>query len=532
MENLASERVTSHSFTKFSSPEGTAFCRNIASKHCLPWDPHDYQLEGVCKALDGIDVFAITPTGSGKTGFLLIYMLVAQAIAKDRELCPKGLRSRFKADPCMVVVCPTKSLEHDMEPKFKAAGLTTVVINADTTRAAQAAKVDLWSTAQSKTAVILLSPEQLTSRPFQRLTSDKTFAARIMALNVDEAHLLCFWGTRFRTAFLHIGHVRVRLPTTPVLIALTATIYAGSQMDMVCHSLGLHTGQYHLIRRSNARYDIRWLFRIAQAGAKSKEFTDLDWTIQTNPGRRVVVFCKTIALCHRVASYLRDEATSLPNCKDRIRPFTSMCGDDYNRRTLALLRDTSVSGLQVTVGTDTMAFGLDGVTDDVVSFGHIPDDLNLMLQRAGRIRDGRGRDARAIVYLPRTAVERATMALGLGGSVASLSKKRKASALDESDTIDPLVARVILAKCKVDEINAIYENPENDVPCTCRTCTSRVPLTRPSPCNCSGCQPENHSEVCEQSKGSTEGLQVGVLPDGEARAPPRVQKRRRKAGVC
>ncbi|KAI0733442.1 hypothetical protein C8Q72DRAFT_881463 [Fomitopsis betulina] len=153
---------STHSFTSFSSPGGIAFCRDIASKS-LPWKPHDYQLEGACKALDGSDVLAITPTGSGKTGFLLVYMHVAQAIAKDPEMCPKDLRSRITADPCMVVVCPTKALEYDMEVTYTATGLGALVINADTKQSAQENGVDIWQKARSGVAVILLSPEQLSS---------------------------------------------------------------------------------------------------------------------------------------------------------------------------------------------------------------------------------------------------------------------------------------------------------------------------------------------------------------------------------
>jgi hypothetical protein len=43
----------------FNSSEGYALCRDIL----LPYDPHDYQLEGICKALDGVDVLAVLPTG-------------------------------------------------------------------------------------------------------------------------------------------------------------------------------------------------------------------------------------------------------------------------------------------------------------------------------------------------------------------------------------------------------------------------------------------------------------------------------------
>jgi hypothetical protein len=38
-------------------------------------EPHDYQLDG-CPVMDGYDLLATTPTGSGKTGFLFMLMLV------------------------------------------------------------------------------------------------------------------------------------------------------------------------------------------------------------------------------------------------------------------------------------------------------------------------------------------------------------------------------------------------------------------------------------------------------------------------
>lgn len=47
-----------------------------------------------------------------------------------------------------------------------------------------------WNKARSGTTVVLLSPEELASPAFRALMDDRTFAARVMALNVDEAHLL------------------------------------------------------------------------------------------------------------------------------------------------------------------------------------------------------------------------------------------------------------------------------------------------------------------------------------------------------
>ena len=37
-------------------------------------EPHDYQLEGICYALDGVDLVATMATGAGKTGSLLSFV--------------------------------------------------------------------------------------------------------------------------------------------------------------------------------------------------------------------------------------------------------------------------------------------------------------------------------------------------------------------------------------------------------------------------------------------------------------------------
>src|ERR1700735_5166360 len=59
----------------FSSPEGHTLHRFILAA-ILPYEPHDFQIEGICKMLDGIHPFAILATGMGKTRFPSMYMLM------------------------------------------------------------------------------------------------------------------------------------------------------------------------------------------------------------------------------------------------------------------------------------------------------------------------------------------------------------------------------------------------------------------------------------------------------------------------
>jgi len=96
---------------EWQSPKGHALARRILHASPLPYDPHDYQIEGVCCSLDGVHLLAITLTGSGKTGYYTMYMLIVLAILKDRTLCPTA---KFPVDPCLLVISPTIPLQLDM----------------------------------------------------------------------------------------------------------------------------------------------------------------------------------------------------------------------------------------------------------------------------------------------------------------------------------------------------------------------------------------------------------------------------------
>ena len=106
---------TSPSHTIYNTPSGRALglvCQVLSQCEPVAIEPHDYQCEGICRALDGDDVVATMATGAGKTGLLSFLMLVIRAISRDPSL---ALQNRtFPKDPCMLVICPTKALEEDM----------------------------------------------------------------------------------------------------------------------------------------------------------------------------------------------------------------------------------------------------------------------------------------------------------------------------------------------------------------------------------------------------------------------------------
>jgi superfamily II DNA/RNA helicase len=102
------------SHTVYTTASGRALLVRQILSQCKPVaiEPHDYQCEGICRALDGDDVVATMATGAGKTGLMSFLMLVVRTISQDPSL---ALQNRtFPKNPCMLVICPTKALEEDM----------------------------------------------------------------------------------------------------------------------------------------------------------------------------------------------------------------------------------------------------------------------------------------------------------------------------------------------------------------------------------------------------------------------------------
>jgi hypothetical protein len=101
-----------HSYYQFSTPDGLHLARKVL-RPLLPYDPHDDQLEGICKMIDGINLMALTRTGSGKTGYFTMYMLFLLALSKDPRIVAPAKKS-VPNNPVMVLVFPTNGVEEEM----------------------------------------------------------------------------------------------------------------------------------------------------------------------------------------------------------------------------------------------------------------------------------------------------------------------------------------------------------------------------------------------------------------------------------
>ncbi|KAI1781978.1 hypothetical protein LXA43DRAFT_1152807 [Ganoderma leucocontextum] len=262
---------------RFASPPGYELIKKTLQSQ-LPFTPHDYQLEGVGQLLDGKDLVAVLATGSGKTGYYLIYMLMLCELSKNPALCQAPYPPAPK-DPCMVIIYPTNGLEEEQAAVFGKAGLTTLVINATTLEEGRKAKMDLWAVARTNTAVILLSPELLTSPRFDALLQNPAFQSRFPTI-IPSA----------------------RFPLGTRLLGSTATLLVGHPEKTILSFVGLREGEFYLLRRSNIRCNVQTIFRTLSRGLGGWSFPDIKWILRD--GRKTVIHCRTIATSFRVAVYL------------------------------------------------------------------------------------------------------------------------------------------------------------------------------------------------------------------------------------
>ncbi|KAH7918112.1 hypothetical protein BV22DRAFT_1134850 [Leucogyrophana mollusca] len=75
--------------------------------------------------------------------------------------------------------------------------------------------------------------------------------------------------------------------------------------------------------------------------------------------------------------------------------------------------------------------------------------------------------------------------------------------------MDVPMAELILAQCKVEKLDKLYENPKDDVLCSCSYCKAHPPALKKTVCNCSGCHPEAENSM--ETEVKDEGL-ITVKP--------------------
>ncbi len=302
------------------------------------------QREIIEASLAGRDVFALLPTGGGKS-------MCFQLPALERP----GLT---------VVVSPLIALMKDQVDQLQAAGVAATFLNS--TLSAAESRARLAGLHRNEWRLLYAAPERLMLDGWQE--NLRKWDTRAIA--IDEAHCISEWGHDFRPEYRQLAKLRETLPEVPVM-ALTATATTRVRTDIVerlkLRDPGIFVASFN---RPNLTY------RVVAKDQPQRQLIDF---IRRREGESGIVYCASRAATERVAEALADSG-------HRARPYhAGLSGEERHRNQEAFLRD------EVTIICATIAFGMGINKPNVRWIVHydLPKNLEGYYQETGRAgRDG------------------------------------------------------------------------------------------------------------------------------------------------
>ena len=228
-------------------------------------------------------------------------------------------------------------------------------------------------------AIVLISPEQLRSRPTRTALEQRLIGAWVL----DEAHCLSKWGHDFRPDYRYIGkfirrHSGAGRPA-PVL-CLTATAKPEVKEEIRDYFRQTNSVELEILdggaRRSNLDFDVVK----AEAGTKMGLLKDLVESHTGDGDGRAIIYCSTRSQAENVAEFL--SANGLET-----RFFHAAMTPDRKME----VQNAFISGnLRVISATNAFGMGIDKDNVRAVVHNSIPGSLENYLQEAGRAgRDGK-----------------------------------------------------------------------------------------------------------------------------------------------
>jgi ATP-dependent DNA helicase RecQ len=302
------------------------------------------QAEIVSAILDGRDVLAVMPTGSGKS---LCYQL--PALVRD------GLT---------VVVSPLIALMRNQVAQLCGNGVAAASLNSTNDPAENRAILD--RIARGELRLVYVAPERL----LKTETLDLFKRAKVAMLAVDEAHCISQWGHDFRPEYAALGAVQAQLGGVQT-VAFTATADAATRADIVEKLFARPPALFvHGFDRPNLRLAMR-----AKAGGR----TQIADFIKGRHGQSGIVYCASRRKTEELAEFVRQSGVNaLPY-------HAGMEGAARSRHQDAFLQEDGV----VIVATVAFGMGIDKPDVRFVLHADMPANIESYYQEIGRAgRDG------------------------------------------------------------------------------------------------------------------------------------------------
>ncbi|MDQ7788082.1 MAG: DNA helicase RecQ [Thermodesulfovibrionales bacterium] len=294
--------------------------------------------------LAGSDVFAVMPTGGGKS---LCFQLPATVMQGTT-----------------VVISPLISLMKDQVDAAVGNGIQAAFMNSSMSFDEVS---DVYRMLQyNKISLLYIAPERFVMPHFvERL---KTVKLSLFA--IDEAHCISEWGHDFRPDYLGLSRIPEMFPDVPVA-AFTATATRRVQEDII-NKIGLR--KPHIVRASFNRPNLFY-----EVKAKSRVDLQIMEFLSDHPGESGIIYRTTRDAVRETAGFLKTKGIA-------VLPYhAGLSTDERTRNQEAFNRDE----VQVIVATIAFGMGIDKSNLRFVLHADLPKNIEGYYQETGRAgRDG------------------------------------------------------------------------------------------------------------------------------------------------
>ena len=302
------------------------------------------QIEIIEDVLSGKDVFALLPTGGGKSLCFQLPSLVRPGLT--------------------LVISPLISLMKDQVDAMQASGVAATLLNSSLE--ADESRKRIRELHDGKYRLLYVAPERALLSGF--LNDIQNWNINLIA--IDEAHCVSEWGHDFRPEYRQLIELRKRMPEVPIM-ALTATATTRVREDIVKH-LQLRNPRCYVasFNRPNLNYKVI---------PKSDPYSQVLEFVRARPNESGIIYCQSRKTCEAVARHLKGDGVPAA-------PYhAGLEAADRTRNQELFLRD------DVPVICATIAFGM-GINKPNVRFvihHDLPKNIEGYYQETGRAgRDG------------------------------------------------------------------------------------------------------------------------------------------------
>lgn len=310
------------------------------------------QEEIVDASILGHDVFALLPTGGGKS---ICYQI--PGIARD------GIT---------LIVSPLIALMQDQVKTLQRMGLNAVMLSSNMKY--REIDIALDNARFGNTQFLYLSPERLKSPLFR----ERFKSMKVGLIVVDEAHCISQWGHDFRPPYKEIGKVRELHPEVPIM-AVTASATKLVKQEIIellrLRNIKIFSGNSF---RPNIQY------RVLKSKNKS---LDILKYCEESSDETGIIYCSTRKKVKELARKLR-----------AINISAGFYHGGLNSTDREFMLDSWMSGnLKIMVATNAFGMGVDKSDVRFVIHHDMPTSIEEYYQEAGRAgRDGNS--AHAIIF--------------------------------------------------------------------------------------------------------------------------------------